>query len=249
LSEQGLIGRLKELAGRVVGGRVPAPSVSAVSPTAVVEQGAPTDELTVLASKLGLDPADVEVCRETRENYKWCLVLLDPGRISPPPAPFPERLHGLLLKLIGKGKIEAGKLRILGLDKRLAEVVARRVEEAVSALVKSPRPERRELVEEFTKIREVFKNTSRAVQPEILEEKVLHRLRGVLPSQLREVEHSVVEMLRGKISVAKAVEDIVVTIKKAEVARGEREVVEKGKRAEVKQEQPVIARSQAPRSE
>jgi hypothetical protein len=240
---------LKELARRVAGGRVSAPSVSAVSPTAVGERGAPADELTILASKLGLDPADVEVCRETRENYEWCLVLLDPGRISPPPAPFPERLHELLLKLVGRGKIEAGKLKILGLDKRLAEFVAKRVEEAVSALVKSPRPERWEFVEEFTKIREVFKNASRAIQPEVLEERVLHRLRGSLPSQPREVEHSVVEMLRGKIPVAKAVEDIVVVVKKAEAARGEREVVEKGKRAEVKQEQQSTAKSQSPRSE
>jgi hypothetical protein len=240
---------LKELVRRVAGGRVSAPSVSAVSPTAVGERGAPTDELTILASKLGLDPADVEVCRETRENYEWCLILLDPGRISPPPAPFPERLHELLLKLVGRGKIEAGKLKILGLDKRLAEFVAKRVEEAVSALVKSPRPERWEFVEEFTKIREVFKNASRAIQPEVLEERVLHRLRGSLPSQLREVEHSVVELLRGKIPVVKAVEDIVVVVKKAEAARGEREVVEKGKRAEVKQEQQSTAKSQSPRSE
>jgi hypothetical protein len=238
---------LKELAGRVAGGRVSAPSVSAVSPTAVGERGAPADELTILASKLGLDPADVEVCRETRENYEWCLVLLDPGRISPPPAPFPERLHELLLKLVGRGKIEAGKLKILGLDKRLAEFVAKRVEEAVSALVKSHKPEG--LVEEFTRVKEVFKNASRAIQPEVLEERVLHRLRGSLPSQLREVEHSVVELLRGKIPVAKAVEDIVVVVKKAETARGEREVVEKGKRAEVKQEQQSTAKSQSPRSE
>jgi hypothetical protein len=240
---------LKELATRVTGGRAPAPSISAISPTAVGERSAPIDELTMLASKLGLDPADVEVCRETRESYAWCIVLLDPGRITPPPAPFPERLHGLLLKLISKGKIETSKLKILGLDKRLAEVVVRRVEEAVSSLVKSPRPERWELVEEFTKIREVFKNASRVVQPEVLEERVLHRLRGVLPAQIREVEHSVIEVLRGKIPVAKAVEDIVVAVKRAEVARGEREVVEKGKRAEVKQEQPATARSQAPRPE
>lgn len=245
--EQVLISKLRELASKVQPGKLPAPAVTG---TPRMEGGRPVDELRALASMRGVDVVDLEACRETRETYEWCLVLLDPNR-PPPPYPFPERLHSLLLKLIGEGKIEPGRLKLLGLDKRLAEIVARRVERTFSEVARSPIPSRREIADEFAKIREIYAKVSRVVQPEVLEEAVIKSVRKVIPAPLREVEHAVVEMFRGRATPAEAAEKIVASLARVEATREEREVVERAKRLEIpKAEVAVVhARAQAPRAE
>jgi len=244
--EQALLSRLRELASKAQPGKLPAPAV-----TATPQQGAerPVNELRALASMRGVDVADLEACRETREAYEWCLALLDPNR-PPPPYPFPERLDNLLLKLVGEGKIEPGRLKLLGLDKRLAEIVARRVERALSEVVKSPRPDRREMVEEFAKIREIYAKASRAVQPGVLEEAVIMSVRKAIPAPSRDAEHAIIEMFRGVGTPVEAAEKVIASLApRVEAAREEREVVERAKRLEAPKPEAVQARVQAPRAE
>jgi hypothetical protein len=243
--EQAFLSKLRELAGKAQPGKLPAPAVTA-APQQRAER--PVDELRALASTRGVDVADLEACRETREAYEWCLALLDPNR-PPPLYPFPEKLHGLLLKLIGEGKIEPGRLKLLGLDKRLAEVVAHRVEKALLEVARSPIPNRREVVEEFEKIREIYTKANRAVQPEVLEEAVIRGIRKAVPAPPREVEHSIIEVFRGRGAPVEAAEKVIASLARAEAAREEREVVERAKRLEPPKAEVVQARAQAPRAE
>jgi hypothetical protein len=246
LVEQVLVSKLRELASKAQPGRLPAPVVTS---TYQMEGGRPVDELRVLASMRGVDIVDMEACRETREAYEWCLALLDPNRPRPP-YPFPEKLHNLLLKLVGEGKIEPGRLRLLGLDKKLAEIVAHRVERTLSEVARSPIPSRREVSDEFVKIREIYAKASRVVQPEVLEEVVIKSVRKAIPAPSREVEHAIVDMFRGRTTPAEAAEKVVVSLaSRVETAREEREVVERAKRLEAPRAEAVQARVQAPRVE
>jgi hypothetical protein len=272
LSEQALISRLKELAGRIAGGSITAPRALGAPVTPVlVEEGARGDVLVMLASRLGLDPIDVEPCRETRETYEWCLALLDPGRVTRPPAPFPPRLHGLLIKLIGTGKIDAGKLRILDLDRGLAEIVAGRVERVVATVARSPTAPKIELANELAKIGELYRAASRVTPPEVLEGSIVNRLRTILPPQVaNEVGHSVMRTLRGQAPAEMALQEIAVAVRRAEAPRAETpatregatitlrraeapvaeaEMLRRGRAAEIKEEQQTVARYQAPRPE
>lgn len=272
MSEQALISRLKELAGRIAGRSITAPRTVGTPITPVlVEESARRDVLDTLASRFGLDPVDVEPCKETRETYEWCLALLDPGRVTRPPVPFPPRLHGLLIKLVGTGKVDVGKLRILGLDRSLAEVVAGRVERVVASVATSPTAPKVELAEELTRTGELFRVVSRVTPPEVLEGSIVNRLRTILPPQVAgEVGHSVMRALRGQTPVERALEeiavavrrtetprvetpatgrDVTITLKRAEAPVVETEMLRRGKAAEIKKEQQTTARYQAPRPE
>jgi hypothetical protein len=246
LVEQALVSKLRELASKAQPGRLPAPVVTN-APQLGGEQR--IDELRALASMRGVDIVDLEACRETREAYEWCLALLDPNR-PPPPYPFPEKLHNLLLKLVGEGKIEPGRLRLLGLGKRLVEIVARRVERALSEVARSPIPSRRELVDEFAKIREIYAKASRVVQPEVLEEAVIMSVRKAIPAPSRDVEHAIIEMFKGVGTPVEAAEKVIASLApKVEAPREEREVAERAKRLEAPKVEVVQARAQAPRAE
>ena len=240
MSEQELVRRVREILSAQQPTAPRAPVITAVA-TGNAQRREAVDPLAALASRLGLASTDIEACRAGPELYEWCMALLDPNVTSPPAYPFPERLLPLLLKLIAAGKLEHGKLRLLNLDKKLVEVVAGRVASAVSAALEGHRVEA--AVGELERAREVYKKMSRLVGQRMLEEEIARAVKGVAQ---REVEHVVLEALRGRIPVTTAVEKIV--LQQSEAARVEKGVIAAAKPAEAPRE-PKQGVAEAPRVE
>jgi hypothetical protein len=177
------------------------------------------DALYVLASKLGLDVKDINACYSSSDAYEWCLALLG-GRDTQPPSPFPSQIQSLLVKLLGEGKIDAGRIKLLGLDKLLVNVVFKRAEEVVESAVKGVRGH--ELASEVAKVRELLAKTSRVVPPDVVEERVLRMFREAHPSV---PEKAVITMFRNEVPPSEAVEEIVKSMRQAPEKREEAEVV------------------------
>jgi len=221
LSEVQMLERLKEVAVRAGGrGQV---GRSRIVTTSQPQEGRGVepseDALYVLASKLGLDVKDINACYSSTDAYEWCLALLG-GRDTQPPSPFPSQIQSLLVKLLGEGKIDAGRIKLLGLDKLLVNIIFKRAEGVVESAVKGVRGH--ELASEVVKVRELLSKTSRVVSPDVVEEGVLRMFREAHPSI---PEKAVITMFRNEVPPTEAIEEIVKSVRQVPEKREEAEVV------------------------
>jgi len=204
VSEEALLRRLREISGVARGTGGPgirlSPGTAPPSP-----RSDDADLLRVLASKIGVDEASIERCFDSREAYEWCLALLGEG-YQPPPHPFPPELSNLLLRLAGEGKIEAGRLRALGLDKLMPRFILGGLARRFAA--ERPFTDRREAEEELRRASEIFRKVERAVPLEELRERlkaIAERLRPEDPAGATRVLESA---LKGEVRAEQAVEEL-----------------------------------------
>jgi hypothetical protein len=248
--ESGLISRLKNLAlqrqqpqgfGAM---NIQSYSTVAVQP-ASAQQG--EDVLRSLASKTGLSEADIEACYASRDHYDWCLTLVS-GSATPPGSPFPSDLSNLFFKLVARGFLSKDRVKSLGLDKLLVNVVAGNIKRIFLSL--SSRPDRQELVEELDKARSLISKFSN-VYPAITE-----KAEEIIKATKRETgapvdEKAIVDAVKGRIEVSAAAEKIIQSFKKAQ-ATPQQEGGAEQRRSVAGSEQAAMASknsAQAPRPE
>ena len=215
-SESGLISKLKNLVlqrqqPQGFGGMsVQSYGSMAVQPLSIsTQQG--EDVLKSLASKMGLSEADIEACYASRDHYDWCLVLISDSA-TPPGSSFPSDLTNLFLKLVARGSLSRDRLKSLGLDKLLVNMVAGSVKRIFAVL--SSKPDRRELMEELDKTRSLISKFSHAY-PGITEKaeeiiRVAKQEAGVPVD-----EKTIVDAVKGRIEVSAAAEKIIQSYKQA----------------------------------
>ncbi|MCC5989973.1 MAG: hypothetical protein LM558_00490 [Thermosphaera sp.] len=251
-SELGLISKFKDLAlqrqqPQGFGGmNIQSYSTMAVQPAlASTQQG--EDVLRSLASKIGLSEADIDVCYASRDHYDWCLTLVS-DIATPPGSPFPSDLTNLFLKLVMRGSLSKDRIKSLGLDKLLVNIVAGNIKQIFFKL--SSKPDRQELVEELDKTRSLISKFSN-IYPAITEKaeeiiKTTKQQTGVPVD-----EKTIVDAVRGKIEVSAAAEKIIQSFKQAQATLQQESGAEQ-KKGVPSSEQSVMTiknNAQAPRSE
>jgi len=250
--ESGLISKLKNLAlqGQQPQGfgKMSVQSYSTVvaqPPYVSAQQG--EDVLKSLATKIGLSEADIEVCYASRDHYDWCLALVSDSA-TPPGSPFPSDLTSLFLKLVTRGSLSRDRLRNLGLDKLLVNMIAGNIKRIFVNL--SSKPDRHELIEELDKTKNLISKFSQ-VYPAISE-----KAEEIIKSAKRETgvpvdEKAIVDAVRGRIEVSAAAEKIIQSYKQAQATLQQEKNTEQ-KRSAVSSEQSVVTSKnsvQAPRPE
>jgi hypothetical protein len=248
-SESGLISKFRNLAlqGRQLQGPMSIQSYStmAVQP-ASVQQG--EDVLKSLASKMGLSEADIDTCYASRDHYDWCLVLMSDSA-TPPGSPFPSDLTNLFLKLVTRGSLSRDRLKSLGLDKLLVNMVAGNIKRIFLSL--STKPDRHELAEELDRTRSLISKFS-YVYPGITE-----KAEEIIKATKQETgvpvdEKAMVDAVKGKMEVSAAAEKIMQSFKQAQATAPQTESNMNQKKGTVNSEQAVLSgknNAQAPRSE
>ena len=247
-SEQELVARMRELAGRLTG-FLPARGPAVATAVATEEAPRPADVVREVALRLGLTEADISACYASQESYAWCLALLDVST-TPPAAPFPADLVHLLLRLLSLGRIDYGRVRLLGLDRVLLRLVAGRLGNAVRVAVELARGGlaygRHVITEEVAKARRLFEAASRVAEPRALEE-VVARVRAVAPGVPEEL---IMKALVGRESPAEVAEEMVLAARRAVAPTAEERPVKEGGRAVAPSpEERGPARIQTPRGE
>jgi hypothetical protein len=222
-------------------------STTAVQPLSVTTQQAQgEDVLKSLASKIGLGESDIDRCYASRDNYDWCLALVS-DTSTPPGSAFPSDLTNLFLRLITKGAISRDRLRSLGLEKLLLNIVTGNVKQIFTNL--STRPDRQELVAELDKTKDLISKFSH-VYPNI-NEKAEEIIKAVKHDTGVPVdEKAVVDAIKGKIDVSSAAEKIIQSYRQATAPQQETNLYQK--RSGVNLEQAVLSsknNAQAPRAE
>jgi hypothetical protein len=249
-SESGLISKFKNLALRRQQPQGPMSiqsySTMAVQPLSVsTQQG--EDVLKSLASKMGFSEADVEPCYASRNHYDWCLVLMSDSA-TPPGSPFPSDLTNLFLKLVTRGSLSRDRLKSLGLDKLLVNMVAGNIKRIFTNL--STKPDRHELAEELDRTRSLISKFSN-VYPAITE-----KAEEIIKATKQETgvpvdEKAIVDAVKGKMEVSAAAEKIIQSFKRAQAAPQQEGGAEQ-KKGTVGSEQAVMTSknsAQAPRPE
>ena len=251
-SESGLISRLKNLAlqGRQPQGfgamNIQSYSTVAVQPLSASTQGG-EDVLKSLASKVGLSEADIDVCYASRDHYDWCLTLVSDSA-TPPGSPLPSDLTNLFLKLVTRGSLSKDRIKSLGLDKLLVNVIAGNIKRIFINL--SSKPDRHELIEELDKTKNLISKFSN-VYPAISE-----KAEEIIKATKQETgipvdEKAIVDAVRGRIEVSAAAEKIIQSFKRAQ-ATPQQESGAEQKKSMASSEQAVMTTTnsaQAPRSE
>jgi hypothetical protein len=251
-SESGLISKFKNLAlqrqqPQGFGGMsIQSYSTMAVQPAlASTQQG--EDVLRSLASKIGLSEADIDACYASRDHYDWCLTLMSDSA-TPPGSPFPSDLTNLFLKLVTRGSLSKDRIKSLGLDKLLVNIVGVNIRQIFFRL--SSKPDRQELMEELDKARSLISKFSN-VYPSITE-----KAEEIIKATKQETgvpvdEKAIVDAVRGRVEVSAAAEKIIQSFKRAQ-ATPQQESSAEQKKGVSSSEQAVMTiknSAQAPRSE
>jgi len=244
MSESGLLARFKNLA---LQGRLPsAPQVKTVYPgMSPAGQSSGEDVLRSLSAQLGFNEHDVTKCYSSQDHYKWCIALLSDS--PAPPSPFPSDLFELFLKAVGRGILTQDRIKSLGLENLLMNIVANRIRGVFERL--RVRPDRQELADELERTKTLIEKVGKAmpVLPERVETMV-RQLKNEMGVPVN--EKLMVEAFKGKIEPSVAVEDIIKSVKGSATVREEKKIEEHKKEESPKTEQAVAqGRAQAPRGE
>jgi len=231
LSEQGVLSRIRSLPGTATS--TPATPLGVKVYETRAEERVERDLLREAAYTKGIDVSEIQQCYSSRVAYDWCLALL--GLTDRPPHPFPLELSELLLKLLATGRVEASQVRRLGLEWILTEIVSGRVESTLRGIIRGVvTPAEAEI--SLMKLYQIMRAVSRVVEPVVLEQKLAETARRVTGSE--EATRALIGVIRGELSPARAVEEIVSAVSSRRPVTPVQET-----------ERKEVARAMAPREE
>jgi hypothetical protein len=167
---------------------------------------------------------------------------------TPPGSPFPSDLTNLFLKLVMRGSLSKDRIKGLGLDKLLVNMVAGNIKRIFTNL--SSKPDRHELVEELDKTRSLISKLSN-VYPSITE-----KAEEIIKATKQETgvpvdEKAIVDAVRGRIEVSAAAEKIIQSFKRAQATPQQESGAEQKKGVSSSEQALMTSKNsaQAPRPE